>query len=95
MLSACTAQNQKTLDKTKDTSSQVVVSGIIPAADQLDVYIPLLKGKKVGLMGNQTSVVGAEKEHVVDVFLYLASDSSRSINGKRFEAQNFIYEQEG
>ena len=34
-------------------------------------------------------------EDVVDVFLYLASDFSRTINGKRFEAQNFIYEQEG
>ena len=34
-------------------------------------------------------------EDVVDVFLYLASDSSRTINGKRFEAQNFKYEQEG
>ena len=40
---------------------------IIPAADQLEAYLPLLKGKKVGLMGNQTSVVG--KEHLVDVLL--------------------------
>lgn len=38
-------------------------------ADQLDRYIPLLKGKKVGLMGNQTSIVGPDKEHLVDVLL--------------------------
>lgn len=38
-------------------------------ADQLAAYLPLLKGKKVGLMGNQTSVVGPEKEHLVDVLL--------------------------
>lgn len=42
---------------------------IVPAADQLTAYLPLLKGKKVGLMGNQTSVVGPEKEHLVDVLL--------------------------
>lgn len=69
LLGSCTAQNQKTLDKTKDTAMQVAVSEIVPAADQLEVYLPLLKGKKVGLMGNQTSVVGAQKEHIVDVLL--------------------------
>lgn len=42
---------------------------IIPAADQLTAYLPLLKGKKVGLMGNQTSVVGPQNEHLVDVLL--------------------------
>lgn len=42
---------------------------IIPGADQLAAYLPLLKGKKVGLMGNQTSIVGAEKAHLVDVLL--------------------------
>lgn len=42
---------------------------IIPAADQLNAYLPLLKGKKVGLMGNQTSVVGFNNEHLVDVLL--------------------------
>jgi uncharacterized protein YbbC (DUF1343 family) len=42
---------------------------ILPGADQLTAYLPLLKGKKVGLMGNQTSVVGEEKEHLVDVLV--------------------------
>lgn len=42
-------------------------SAIIPGADQLEEYLPLLKGKKVGLMGNQTSVVG--NRHLVDVLL--------------------------
>lgn len=36
-------------------------------AEQLDRYLPLLAGKKVGLMGNQTSVVG--DRHLVDVLL--------------------------
>ena len=49
---------------TKD-SSTVLRTG----ADQLDRYLPLLAGKKVGLMANQTSIVGPEKEHLVDVLL--------------------------
>lgn len=40
---------------------------IVPGADQLDEYLPLLEGKKVGIMGNQTSVVG--ERHLVDVLL--------------------------
>ncbi|MFZ4862608.1 exo-beta-N-acetylmuramidase NamZ family protein [Sphingobacterium sp. Mn56C] len=42
---------------------------ILPGADQLPIYLPLLKGKRVGLMGNQTSIVGADKAHLVDVLL--------------------------
>lgn len=42
---------------------------ILTGADQLSSYLPMLKGKKVGIMGNQTSIVGASKEHLVDVLL--------------------------
>lgn len=44
-------------------------TSIVTGADQLAAYLPLLKGKKVGLMGNQTSIVGVEKEHLVDVLI--------------------------
>ncbi|MDR0261691.1 MAG: DUF1343 domain-containing protein [Sphingobacterium sp.] len=44
-------------------------STIVPGADQLDLYLPQLKGKKVGIMGNQTSIVGSDKKHIVDVLL--------------------------
>ncbi|MBB2954014.1 exo-beta-N-acetylmuramidase NamZ domain-containing protein [Sphingobacterium sp. JUb56] len=40
---------------------------ILPGADQLAIYLPMVKGKKVGIMGNQTSVVGRSKEHLVDL----------------------------
>lgn len=40
---------------------------IVTGADQFAVYLPMLKGKKVGIMGNQTSIVGQSKEHLVDV----------------------------
>ncbi|WP_379026370.1 exo-beta-N-acetylmuramidase NamZ family protein [Parapedobacter deserti] len=48
-------------------AAEVNDSTLLTGADQLDRYLPLLEGKKVGLMGNQTSIVGPEKEHVVDV----------------------------
>lgn len=36
-------------------------------AQQYEIYLPLLKGQKVGFMGNQTSVVG--DKHIVDFLL--------------------------
>lgn len=67
---SCNAQNQSKNSngqtRIKDSSASNVV---VPAADQLSAYLPLLKDKKVGLMGNQTSIVGAQKEHLVDVLL--------------------------
>ena len=39
-------------------------SGIKTGAEQLDQYLPLLKGKRVAMLANQTSVVG--NSHLVD-----------------------------
>ncbi|WP_270088707.1 exo-beta-N-acetylmuramidase NamZ family protein [Sphingobacterium sp. SYP-B4668] len=61
------------IGKSKDSRRQRVDQNdrpemkIIPGADRVSVYLPLLEGKKVGLMGNQTSVVG--DEHLLDVLL--------------------------
>ncbi|HEY0676651.1 MAG TPA: hypothetical protein VGD17_00140, partial [Chitinophagaceae bacterium] len=32
-------------------------------ADQTEKYLPLLKGKRIGILGNQTSIIG--KTHLV------------------------------
>ena len=40
---------------------------ITPGAEQLAAYLPLLQGKRVGLLVNQTSRIGSE--HLVDVLL--------------------------
>ena len=40
---------------------------IVTGAEQLDAYLPLLKGKKVGIMANQTTIVG--NRHLIDVLL--------------------------
>src|SRR6188474_980625 len=37
---------------------------MLTGAEQMDIYLPLLKGKRVAILGNQTSVVG--KAHLVD-----------------------------
>ena len=66
LLSGCNSSSANKGSSKADTTNS---NTIIPAADQLSEYLPQLKGKKVGLMGNQTSVVGDDKEHLVDVLL--------------------------
>ena len=52
-------------------SAQKAAKPIVTGADQTAVYLKMLKGKKVGFVGNQTSVMSDEKNtHVVD---YLVS----------------------
>lgn len=69
VFTACAGGNTQNSNENAGTDTSSEQSRIIPAADQLEAYLPLLKGKKVGLMGNQTSIVGEEKEHLVDVLL--------------------------
>ncbi|MER3470644.1 MAG: DUF1343 domain-containing protein [Chitinophagaceae bacterium] len=56
-----------TKTKVKQTAPKIKTetTNIIPAADQLDKYLPMLKGKKVAMLVNQTSQVGGV--HLVDV----------------------------
>lgn len=61
-LGSCGQATTKNQQKNAITAQD---STIRTGADQLDLYLPLLEGKKVGLMGNQTSVVG--DRHLVDV----------------------------
>lgn len=61
---ACNAQ--KALPK-PSASTPKASSAIIPAADQMELYLPSLKGKKAALLVNHTSVVG--KTHLIDTLL--------------------------
>lgn len=54
---------------TENTNASGDGGRILTGADQLDLYLPLLEGKSVGLMGNQTSIVGENQEHLVDVLI--------------------------
>ena len=49
------------------TPPSSIESKIIPAAERLDLYLPLVKGKSVALFANNTSMIG--DEHLVDVLL--------------------------
>ncbi len=46
------------------TAQSATEQRIIPAAERIDVYLPLIKGKRVGIFANQTSIVG--NTHLVD-----------------------------
>ncbi|SUI97403.1 Uncharacterized protein conserved in bacteria [Sphingobacterium spiritivorum] len=69
MQNACTSASKQAAVRNDSVAQTIVASLPLPGADQLSAYLPLLKGKKVGLMGNQTSIVGKDKEHLVDVLL--------------------------
>lgn len=63
LLTSCSAQ------KTTTTSDE---APIITGADRIQVYLPYLKGKKVGIFANQTSIVG--NTHLVDTLMKLGVD---------------------
>lgn len=58
--------------KTKDIKNPPASKQIVVGAEQLDKYIPLAKGKQVGLLVNHTSRVGSR--HLVDTLLSLGID---------------------
>lgn len=53
--------------KINSQSSSAKTTTVIPGADQVEKYLPLLKGKKVALLVNHTSVV--EGKHIVDALI--------------------------
>jgi uncharacterized protein YbbC (DUF1343 family) len=72
----CTAQrtdqSQAALSQTATLVSNSDNEKIITGADRIPVYLPFLKGKKVGIFANQTSVVG--NTHLVDTLAKLGVD---------------------
>lgn len=71
---ATIAQKQKTKFKTptqkvKVKTDKATKSSITPAAERLDVYLSLLKGKRVAVFANHTAMVG--NTHLVDTLLKL------------------------
>jgi uncharacterized protein YbbC (DUF1343 family) len=57
--------------KAKPAVKQITAKPIVPAADQIPVYIDYLRGKNIGMLINQTSVVGSKKMPLVDSLLKL------------------------
>jgi uncharacterized protein YbbC (DUF1343 family) len=75
LLTCCVCVVQGTHAQThppsKETNSLAEIKmpgkGIVPGAERLSVYLPMIKGKRVGIFANQTSVVG--HTHLVDTLL--------------------------
>ncbi|HBS85282.1 MAG: hypothetical protein A2W91_15870 [Bacteroidetes bacterium GWF2_38_335] len=56
--------SEKKSDIKKEVAKEIPVEKIITGAERTGEYLKLLEGKKVGVMGNQTSMIGAV--HLVD-----------------------------
>lgn len=69
----CPAQQQRTKIKTTTQKTKTKIEKttdvIIPGAERLEVYVPLLKGKRVAIFANHTAMVG--QKHLVDTLLKL------------------------
>ncbi|GGH03020.1 exo-beta-N-acetylmuramidase NamZ family protein [Mucilaginibacter phyllosphaerae] len=48
-----------------------LIAPVLPAADRLDTYLGYLKGRKIGMLINQTSIIGSNKKPLVDSLLKL------------------------
>lgn len=68
-LSAAMAQGKQSAGMNPATLSG---ERVIPAAERIPVYLPFLKGRKVGIFANQTSMVG--NTHLVDTLRKLGVD---------------------
>lgn len=73
ILTNCTAQksqpgtNQQQVPKNNEEENS-----ILPGAERISVYLPLIKGKRIGIFANQTSMVG--NTHLVDTLKKLGVD---------------------
>jgi hypothetical protein len=61
-------------------------SGPIPAAYRTQVYLPLLKGKRVGIFANHTATVG--NKHLVDTLLVPWSYDHQSFRAGTWFSRN-------
>lgn len=72
-ISSCHAQKQgQTAPDNKQQLPAPNTQRIMPGAERINVYLPLIKGRKVGIFANQTSTVG--NTHLVDTLKKLGVD---------------------
>jgi uncharacterized protein YbbC (DUF1343 family) len=64
LLTILSCAARKNYTENPAVSDPAPVNVIIPGAERLDKYLPLLKGKNVAVFANQTSIVGSR--HLVD-----------------------------
>ncbi|MCL6265027.1 exo-beta-N-acetylmuramidase NamZ domain-containing protein [Flagellimonas myxillae] len=73
LLSSCKGQDNS---KASDSEKTALVPEIVVGANRTEAYLPLLKGKKVAIVANQTSVIYEDTghTHLVDSLLVHAVD---------------------
>ena len=64
---ACTSADKAAGRSSSATAETKKAEGVITGAARTDQYVPLLKGKRIALLSNQTGMVG--DKHVLDVML--------------------------
>lgn len=52
-------------------SIQAASGKVVTGAERTEQYLPLIKGKRIGLVVNQTSIVGTGQKHLLDTLLSL------------------------
>jgi uncharacterized protein YbbC (DUF1343 family) len=73
ILTNCTAQkSQPGTNQQQVTKNNEEENRILPGAERISVYLPLIKGKRIGIFANQTSMVG--NTHLVDTLKKLGVD---------------------
>src|SRR5690625_270432 len=70
---SCSGSSQTLKSSEKEFENKITTSDIIVGANRTEEYLGLLKNKKIGIVGNQTSVIFKEKGniHLVDSLLNL------------------------
>ncbi len=58
--------HQHTTTSSLKYDSDFAPKAIKTGADQTEKYLPYLKGKRIGIVSNQTSIIGNKKKHLVD-----------------------------
>ena len=74
LLAACgnSAKSQKVLAENHKSEDALIIKEDEPiktGADNYENYLPLLKGKKVGVVSNQTGIINIKQGHLVDFLL--------------------------
>lgn len=72
---SCNSQQKKGVTEKESILLQTdTIKPILTGADQLNEYIDQLKGKRVGIIANQTSIFSINQTHLVDSLLTLGID---------------------
>ncbi|SHI29923.1 exo-beta-N-acetylmuramidase NamZ family protein [Algibacter luteus] len=65
MISCASKVKNKTTEKAETIEQTQMDSAIVVGANQTEIYLPLLKGKRIGIVANQTSVIFKNQAHTI------------------------------